>query len=205
VAGGEGGQLSRRSPSNGAPGTRWAFFAGPGRSRRRIDDHRTMRRANDDRLGRSRHACGMGQRQGAHERVRCHRERDHEQRDRLQHSRPPSHVAWIVHSDRESYGRHTTGGGIRTFQVFVRARGERDGCRWRPLSTLSWGAGTPPQATPGIVPPSLVSGVAFQVSKVAVLDLAFAATRTNPAAPVPNCAELHQFPFGKQRFGRQRV
>src|SRR5262245_2013033 len=37
------------------------------------------------------------------------------------------------------------------------------------------------------------------------LDLSFAATRTNPAAPVPNCAEFHQFLFGEKRSGRQRI
>jgi hypothetical protein len=147
LAGGERGQLSRRSPSDGTPGTRWAFVAGLRRSQRLIDNHRTMRRTNHDRLGRSRHAWGMGPGEGAHERMRCHREGDHEQHDSLQRSRPSSHVACILHSGRQGNGWHTTVGGICTFQTPVRSLRPTGRMPLSPYQHFSCNAGTP---SPGI-------------------------------------------------------
>ena len=103
-------QLSRRSPTERAPGTRWTLFAGLRRARRRIDDHRAVRGTNNNRLGIRRQACGVDQGKSAHQGMRGHREGDHEQQERSQSCTAAPHVACIVHSGRESYGRNTTVG-----------------------------------------------------------------------------------------------
>jgi hypothetical protein len=108
VAGRQRRQLSCRAATDGAPGTRRAVFAGLRCPRRLIDNHRAVRRANHHRLGHSGQVDGVDERQSAHQRVRGHREGNHEQQERSQSCAAPSHAPCMVYSGSESYGRNTT-------------------------------------------------------------------------------------------------